>query len=192
MEIKASFPDRRRILKEREGMRKVLIVVSVFLVVAAMAAQAEDNKIGYVDSQRIFSEYQEYQDAQAKFDKEVEGWNSQAEQMRTEVDQLTEELESQSLILSAEKKKEKQAYLKAKQDTLKQFLDATFGTDGKAERRMAELSKPVRDKVLEVIEKIAIDNNYSIIFDAGTVNIAYAKKSLDITDDVLAELSAEK
>lgn len=171
-------------------MRKVLIIAFVLMV--AMAAYAEEYKIGYVDSQRIFAEYQEYQDAQAKFDKEVEAWNNQAEQMRDEVDKLTEDLESQSLILSAEKKKEKQAYLKAKQDTLKQFLDATFGTDGKAERRMAELSKPVRDKVLEVIEKIAIDNNYSIIFDAGTVNIAYAKKSLDITDEVLAELSAEK
>lgn len=171
-------------------MQKILI--AVFIPLLTVAAFAEEVKIGYVDSQRIFSEYQEYQDAQTKFDKEVEVWNNQAEQMRSEVDNLIGELDSQSLILSAEKKKEKEEFLKAKQDTLKQFLDATFGPDGKAEKRMAELSKPVRDKVLEVIEKIAIDNDYSIVFDAGTVNIAYAKKSLDITDEVLAELSAEK
>jgi outer membrane protein len=171
-------------------MRKFSVIVLIFALYALVAGA--DVKIGYVDSQRIFSEYQEYQDAQAKFDKDVEAWNAQADQMKGEVDDLTQELESQSLILSPEKKKEKEDYLKAKQDTLRQFLDATFGTDGKAERRMAELSKPIRDKVLEVIEKIAIDNDYSIVFDAGTVNIAYAKKSLDITDDVLAELAAEK
>ncbi len=57
---------------------------------------------------------------------------------------------------------------------------------------MAELSKPIRDKILEVIEEIAIENNYDIIFDAGTVNIAYAKKSLDLTDEVLEKIAAEK
>ena len=158
----------------------------------AAVVMADDIKIGYIDSQRIFAEYQEYQDAQVKFEMEVETWNTQGEQMKQEIDELIVELESQSLILSAEKKREKEQYLTAKQDTLNQFLNATFGPDGKAERRMAELSKPVRDKILVIIERIAIENNYSIILDAGTVNIAYAKKSLDLTDDVLAELEAEK
>lgn len=171
-------------------MLKTITIIS--LVMLATVVAAEELKIGYVDSQRIFAEFQEYQDAQAKFDKDVETWNVQAEQMKLDVDQLLEELEGQSLILSAEKKKEKETYLKAKQDTLRQYLDATFGPEDKAEKRMAELSKPVREKVLEVIERIAIENNYSIVFDAGTVNIAYAKKSLDITDEILAELAVEK
>lgn len=171
-------------------MRKIFALILVLLM--AVAVSAEEQKIGYVDSQRIFAEFPEYQDAQAKFDSDVDTWNAQADQMKKEVDDLTQELEGQSLILSAEKKKEKEEYLKAKQDTLRQFLDATFGTDGKAERRMAELSKPIRDKVLAIIEKVAIENNYSIIFDAATVNIAYAKKSLDITDEILSELAAEK
>ena len=171
-------------------MRKIFALILVLLM--AVAVSAEEQKIGYVDSQRIFAEFPEYQDAQAKFDSDVDTWNAQADQMKKEVDDLTQELEGQSLILSAEKKKEKEDYLKAKQDTLRQFLDATFGTDGKAERRMAELSKPIRDKVLAIIEKVAIENNYSIIFDAATVNIAYAKKSLDITDEILSELAAEK
>jgi outer membrane protein len=171
-------------------MLKTVTLISLVLLSTIVAA--DELKIGYVDSQRIFAEFQEYQDAQAKFDKDVETWNTQADQMKAEVDQLSDDLEGQSLILSAEKKKEKETYLKAKQDTLRQYLDATFGPEGKAEKRMAELSKPVRDKVLEVIERVAIENNYSIVFDAGTVNIAYAKKSLDITDEILAELAAEK
>jgi outer membrane protein len=171
-------------------MRKTVVALMAIMVGASFAV-AEDIKIGYVDSQRIFAEFQEYQDAQVKFDKDVETWEAQAEQMKSEVESLTEELEGQSLILSPEKRKEKETFLKAKQDTLQQFMNATFGPGGKAERRMTELSKPVRDKVLEVIEQIAIANDYSIVFDAGTVNIAYAKKSLDITDEVLAELATE-
>jgi len=168
------------------------IVISGLMVLMATVVMADDVKIGYIDSQRIFTEYQEYQDAQARFEKEIETWNTQGEQMKQEIDELITELESQSLILSAEKKREKEQYLAAKQDTLNQFLNATFGPDGKAERRMAELSKPVRDKILVIVERIAIENNYGIILDAGTVNIAYAKKSLDLTDEILAELEAEK
>ncbi|MCP4582697.1 MAG: OmpH family outer membrane protein [candidate division Zixibacteria bacterium] len=171
-------------------MRKTLVIG--LLIMLASIVTAEDLKIGYVDSQRIFAEYQEYQDAQAKFDKDVEAWNVEAEQIKAEVEDLMTELESQSLILSAEKKSEKEDFLRAKQDTLRQFLDATFGPEGKAERRMAELSKPVREKVLEVIERLAIENDYSLVLDAGTINIAYAKKSLDITDDILAELATEQ
>lgn len=171
-------------------MRKIL--TAMFIVCLASVGLADELKIGYVDSQRIFAESQGYQDAQAKFDKDVENWNAQAEQMKNNIDQLIKELESQSLMLSAEKKNEKETLLAAKQDTLNQFLNAIFGPDGKAERRMAELSKPIRDKILEVIEEIAIENNYDIIFDAGTVNIAYAKKSLDLTDEVLEKVAAEK
>lgn len=171
-------------------MKKALVVVLVLML--AGIALADEIKIGYVDSQRIFAQSPEYQEAQAKFDKDVENWNVEADAMRQSIADLQKELESQSLILSAEKKKEKESVLAAKQDTLNQFLNATFGQDGKAERRMTELSKPIRDKILEVIEKIAIENNYSLILDAGTVNIAYAKKSLDITDEVLAEMAAEK
>ncbi len=168
------------------------IIISGLMVLMAAVVMADDVKIGYIDSQRIFTEYQEYQDAQARFEKEIETWNTQGEQMKQEIDELITELESQSLILSAEKKREKEQYLAAKQDTLNQFLNATFGPDGKAERRMAELSKPVRDKILVIVERIAIENNYGIILDAGTVNIAYAKKSLDLTDEILAELEAEE
>ena len=170
---------------------RIAMVAGIMLLLAA-ALGAEEVKIGYVDSQRIFEEYQEYQDAQAKFEKDVEVWNVEGEQMKKEIEELAAELESQSLILSAEKKKEKQTYLVAKEDTLNQFLNAVFGPDGRAERRMAELSKPVREKILAIIEQVAIENNYGIVFDAGTINIAYAKKSLDITDDILAELAVEK
>jgi outer membrane protein len=171
-------------------MKKTFLIACMVMI--ASIAMAQEMKIGYVDSQRIFDQSPEYQDAQAKFDKDVESWNTQAEQMRKDIEGMQKELESQSLILSADKKKETELSLTAKQDTLNQFLSATFGTSGKAEKRMAELSKPIRDRVLEVIEKIAIENNYSLIFDAGTVNIAYAKKSLDITDEVLSEMTTQK
>lgn len=158
----------------------------------AFPALAQEGKIGYVDSQKIFAQSPEFQEAQAKFDKEVEDWNSQAAVLNDEVEKLKEDSQKNSLVWSAAKKKDAEAVLKAKQDTLQQYLDATFGPSGKAEKRMAELSKPVKDRIIGIIKKIAIENDFDMVFDAANVSIAYAKESLDLTDEVLAELAKEK
>ncbi|HBC47965.1 MAG TPA: hypothetical protein DEO84_08585 [candidate division Zixibacteria bacterium] len=172
-------------------MRNLLLAFGVLLF-AAFPALAQEGKIGYVDSQKIFAQSPEYQEAQAKFDKEVEDWNAKAATMNDEVDKLKEDQQKNSLVWSQAKKKEADEKLKAEQDTLQQYLDSTFGANGKAEKRMAELSKPIKDKIVGVIKKVAIENDFEMIFDAANVSIAYAKENLDITDQVITELGKGK
>jgi len=112
--------------------------------------------------------------------------------MNDEVDKLKAENEKNSLVWSTTKKKEAEDRLKAKQDTLQNYLETTFGQGGKAEKRMAELSKPIKDRIIGIIKRIAIENDYDVVLDAANVSIAYAKESLDLTDEVVAELAKEK
>jgi outer membrane protein len=172
-------------------MRKLISIAGICLL-ATVPAFAQGGKIGYVDSQKIFAQSPEFQEAQAKFDKEVEDWNTQAASMNDDIDKLKEDVQKNSLVWSATKKKEADSQLQAKQDTLQQFLDTTFGSSGKAEKRMAELSKPVKDRIISIIKKIAIENDYDMVLDAANVSIAFAKESLDLTNDVLAEMAKEK
>jgi outer membrane protein len=172
-------------------MRYLSLAIGLILI-GVFPALAQEGKIGYVDSQAIFAKSPEFQEAQSKFDKEVEDWNAQAAAMNDEVDKLKEENQKNSLVWSTSKKKEADETLKAKQDTLQQFLDTTFGTNGKAEKRMAELSKPIKDRIIGIIKRVAIESDFDIVLDAANVSIAYAKESLDLTDEVLAEMSKEK
>jgi outer membrane protein len=160
--------------------------------ISVIPAIAQEAKIGYVDSQKIFAQSPEFQEAQARFDKEVTDWNDQAATMNEQVEKLKEESQKNSLVWSASKKQEADATLKAKQDSLQQYLDDTFGPSGKAEKRMAELSKPIKDRIIGIIKRIAIENDFDMVLDAANVSIAYAKESLDLTDQVIAELAKEK
>jgi len=169
-----------------------LLIATGLIISGFLPALAQEGKVGYVDSQKIFAESPEFQEAQAKFDKEVEDWNSQAASMNDEVEKLKEDSQKNSLVWSASKKKEADSLLKAKQDTLQQYLDATFGPNGKAEKRMAELSKPIKDRIIAIIKRIAIENDVDMVLDAANTSIAYAKESLDLTDEVLAELAKER
>ena len=82
--------------------------------------------------------------------------------------------------------------LTAKQDSLQSYLDETFGTNGKAEKRMAELSKPIEDRIIAIIRRIAIEKDFDMVLDVASVSIAFAKESLDLTDEVLAEIAKEE
>ena len=165
----------------------IAIVVSVFL---PELAAAQDSRIVYIDSYRIRQEYKEFAEAQDEFNNEVNEWNDEGIAMQREVDSLMTELEKQRLILSPAKLAEKEDEIATKQAALQKFTNDVFGPNGTAEQRNQALTKPLLDKITAVLEKIAIEKNYNYILDAVDGNIAYARKTLDITDKVLEELEA--
>lgn len=166
----------------------VILILLVWLF-SGYQASAEEFKLGYINSIRIRAEYKEFADAQGKFDKEIAEYQNQDAQMRQEIDSLQKVLDSQSLLLSEAKRKEKEQQLEQKKQTYRKFFDEIFGPDGKVEKKNAELTKPILDKINAVLEKIANQDGYAFIFDAVNGNVAYAKKSYDITDRVLSELN---
>lgn len=177
-------------------LRNVSALALAFLLALTYSladpASAQEGKIGYVDSQRIFAESKDFADAQAKFDKDIAAWNKQAEEMQAEIEDLDQELKAQSLMLSKEKREEKERALQAKKDAYQQYVEGTFGPGGKAERRNAELIKPIRDKIISIVEKVAIEENYAMVMDASTTSIAYAKRSLDLTERIIEELKRQE
>jgi Skp family chaperone for outer membrane proteins len=152
------------------------------------STSSQEGRIGYVDSMRLRTEFKEFKDAQAKFDQDVKTWEDEATQMGKTIDSLEADLEKTSLILSQAKRQEKEDSLEAHQRRYQKFTNDVFGPGGKAEKRNAELTKPILDKINLVLEKIATEENIIMIFDSVNGNIAYAKKTLDLTDLVLEEL----
>lgn len=175
-------------------MRTVAAVICV-LYVASFAPvgtlMAEEVKMGYIDTVKIFAEYKETIEAEEIYKKEVEAWKKRATEMEQEIAQLREEIQSQSLMLSEEKLAEKKLTLEQQFKEYQQYMTDIFGDEGEAARRNKELTQPIVEKINVVIAEIAEDEAYTIIFDAAQANIVYAKKALDLTDRVLEELSKQ-
>ena len=165
-----------------------LSLVFSFLLLFPNSTSSQEGRIGYIDSMRLRTEFEDFKEAQAKFDQDVQAWQDEAAQMKKTIDSLEADLEKISLILSEAKKKEKEDSLEAEKLKYQNFTNDIFGPGGKAEKRNAELTKPILDKINLVLEKIATEENFIMIFDSVNGNIAYVKKSLDLTDLVLEEL----
>lgn len=168
------------------------------LLAAAMVAGgpistlAQAIKIGYIDSIKIFAENKETQDAERLYRRDVEQWEAQKQRMEQELMRLGEELNAQSAMLSEEKKAERRLDVQRRSDEYKRFMEETFGDNGLAARRNKELTQPIVDKINRIIEVIAKDQGYTMVFDVANANIVYADKTLDITDLVLTRLSTQQ
>jgi outer membrane protein len=166
------------------------IALAVFIVPAwAISLLAQDVKIGYIDSIKIFADYRETQEAERLYRQEVEQWTAQKQRMEQEIVKLRDELQAQSLMLSDEKKAEKKLELDRKMSEYQQFMDETFGDEGLAAKRNKELTQPIVEKINKILEDLGKEQGYTIIFDVANANIVYADKTLDLTDVVLAKLN---
>lgn len=170
-----------------------------FFMVAALVAvfcftsgvYAKDIKIGYIDSEKIFTKFKGTLDAQKKFDDIQTKWKEDAEKMQKELLALKDELENQGLLLSEAKKKEKAALIEKKYAEYQEFVNSIWGVNGKAYRKNSELTKPIMDRINVILKKIGEDEGYSFIFDAAQGAVVFAEPGRDLTDRVVEELNKE-
>jgi outer membrane protein len=176
----------------RYVMRKLTVIVLLlsFVTVAAVPAAAEI-KIGYIDTVKIFANFRETIEAEEIYKKEVEAWKKQAEEMEAELARLREEIQSQSLMLSAEKLEEKKLVFDQKMADYQKYMQDIFGETGEAARRNKELTEPIVEKINGVIEKVAEEEGFTLVLDSSQGVIVYADKEIDITDMIIERLDAQ-
>jgi outer membrane protein len=157
----------------------------LFLVVAAGPAAGQGLRIGYVDTEKVLDNAPGADEATKIFDEEVETWKGEAENLKTELQTLIQEYESQKLILSPEKKREKEQKITTKKN---EYDQKVFEIQGKIQQRSAELSQPILENVYQTIKVVAERDDYDLVFDSSIGGIVYADPALDITQLVVDEL----
>ncbi len=172
-------------------MRRISMFFAAFIVASlTLTLGAADIRIAYYDSDQIRTEWSEFADAQSKFDKEVTELQEKADSMQTNLIEMQTEYEQQYLMLSEDKRQEKERLIGEKQAEYQSFLQQIFGEGGLAERRNAELTRPLVERISTVLQEVADAEGYSLILDVAGVynNIAYIDESLDITSEVIDKL----
>ncbi|MDR0306317.1 MAG: OmpH family outer membrane protein [Chitinispirillales bacterium] len=173
-------------------IKKVKVAVMFFFAAAVFTSAFAQMKIGYVNSEKIFTQFEGTKVAQEKFNKEVAKWEQEASKRAKEITELRDQLEKQSLLLSADRKKVLEDELRQKIIQHEKFLQDKFGQKGEVLTKNEELTKPILEKIHKIIEKIAKDEQFDYIFDWRAGGVIFAKQSYDLTDRVLTQLAKEK
>ncbi|HEX7321239.1 MAG TPA: OmpH family outer membrane protein [bacterium] len=151
---------------------------------------SKEAKIGFVESSKIFAEYQATAAANSQFNMFVSTYRESAAVLQQNIEKMKSELEAQKLLLSEEARLKKLDEIETSTRTYNQFLQEAFGTDGKIEQKNSELMAPLLKKINDAVTKIALQEGFSIVLDLSQ-GVFYASSELNITDIVVSELNRE-
>ena len=169
--------------------RSTLVVVLLILISAFSVSQAQI-KLGYIDSQKILAKYQEAIDAQNQLEQIRNQYQAEYEAKVREYQALAQEIESQSLLLSEEKKKEKLRELQQKATEIDKYKFEKLNPEGgEFYKKNQELFQPIIKKINDIITRIGAEEEYDMVFDASSGALLHALPKYDLTERILEELN---
>jgi outer membrane protein len=158
-------------------------LLSVFFVGTAMA---EDYKIGFVNTEKLFREAALAKRAQQKLEKEFSGRDADLQKLSKRVQTLQETLDKDGATMAEGTRRDRERELtNLSRDLQRQQRD--FREELNL-RRNEELSS-LQERANKVIQDIAETEKYDLILQEPVV---YASKRIDITDKVIKALDASK
>lgn len=174
--------------------KSIILYVILFLFVAGLGSQLPvyaQLKIGLINTELVMQNFVEMVDVQKSINELTQLHRKKLEDLNNELVAKSKQFESQSLLLSEERKKQQEADLEELYRKGLQYQQEKFGTGGEIEQKYKELTQPIVKKINESIAKISKEDKFDLVFDLVNMGILYADpdKTIDITDRVLADLN---
>jgi Skp family chaperone for outer membrane proteins len=186
-------------------MKKLLNLTIAALLISPVAAWAQGTtKIGTVDMNRTFKEYNKTKDAEAKINdaknqakKEYDERADAYKKALDDVNNLNKQLEAPALSADAKTQKAKErddkiANIKNMEREITEFRQTR-------ERQLQEQALRMREGIVKEITDVVMDkvksSNLDLVFDKsgnslnGVPVLLYSRDSVDFTNDVIAALN---
>lgn len=166
-----------------------------FILILTLAAAlvtglfAEGNKIAYIDTDRVMAVSTDTQEAQQTLMAERQKWETEINEMDMEIQALMTDYEQKKLVLTAQGKMEAEAKITELTQKRQARVQELFGDTGTFMQKQNELLEPILTKLKAIIDRVSVEQNYTIVLDAASGGILYAKSSLDITDMIIEEMN---
>lgn len=157
-------------------------VLLAAMLLPMMNVHAQESRIGFVNTERIFREAAPAKTAQAKIEQEFSKRDKDLQEMAARLKTMSDRLDKDASILSESDRVKRQREL-ADLDKDFQRKQREFREDLN-QRRNEELAV-VLERTNKVIKQIAETEKYDIVFQEAV----YASPRIDITDKVLKALN---
>lgn len=167
-------------------IRKVITRISMVGVILPALIVAQSS-IGFVQSDRIRAEYEEFKEAESQLQLEYRKVNLEYNKMVVHLDSLRQTFETQRLMSSPEWRREKEQEITGLENNIQNYQVTMVGPEGELYRRQAQLEFDILSKVKRAVDKVAASKKIDFILD-GSVAMLYGNPAFDFTDDVLFEL----
>lgn len=159
------------------------------LALCLWAAQANAQRIAFVDTKYILEQMPEYAAAQQELDAKSKEWQKEIDDRWAQIKRLRDAYNAEAILLTDEMKKARQDEIDKKEQEARDLQQKHFGVGGDLFKKRQELIQPIQDRIYDAIKEVA-GTSYLAIFDIGSVgnNVLYANQKYDKSDSVLRKL----
>lgn len=162
-------------------------LVTTAVMAAAAPAQAQAQKIGYLDSRRVLAEAPGAQQARTQIEAEMQKFQAQIQALEDSVGKMLADYQQKSVTMSPDARTKREQEITQARNQLQQ---QAAQIEQQAAQKQNELMQPVMDVVEKAIEDVRREGGYAIIFDLGPGAIVSADTTLDVTMAVINRLKA--
>jgi outer membrane protein len=173
--------------------QKFLVSIGIVNLLAVIALSVyifmSDQKIVYVNSNKLLNSYKGMADARAEYEKKTSTWKANIDTLASEIQRQIFKYEEQASSMTAKERQLSQELVRTKQ---KQFSEYQQAVSTQAQQEDSKITGEVITQVNAYLKKYGEEKGYKIILAATEYgNLAYADDGLDITDEVLEGLNKE-
>ncbi len=166
-----------------------VVLLGCIALFMASSVSAQEQKIGYVDTDYILSQMSEYEGVKQQLSSISSEWNTQLEEMKNEIDNLKQDFQAREILYTDEQRAKKQQEIQNKVQQRQQFLDQKFGAEGEYFTKQQELLEPIQRKIFNAINTVAKRQDFDFVFDrAQKSSMLYSVQEWNLNDEVLQEL----
>lgn len=162
-------------------MRRSILGLIAALAMISMnsgpANAADIAKIGIIDFQRVLTESEAGQAVQAEIQKKGREMETSLIELGKEIEDLSEQMSREAMVMSKEKREEKQRELEIKKYDF-QSMQKKFQMEFR-ELEATEVEK-LKNEIFELAEKIGKKEGYLLILEKSAA--IYYPTTIDITD----------
>ncbi len=168
------------------------ILLVLIMVMWTQNAWAQDQKIGFYDSEDILKEIPEYEGIQQQLDLLSSQWKEEVAKLEKEISELEEDYAAKEILYTEEIRNQKKQEIAQKKKEKEQYLAQKFGPKGEYFSRQRELLEPIQRQVFTAVRAVAQQQNFDFVFDrSGDIYMVYANNEYNLNDDILRELGIE-
>lgn len=164
---------------------RAFILTCFFVLCLSLTAGAE-TKIGFVDMKAVIAKSEPGSKAMEQLKTQFKDMKDNLDAQKKSLDTLKEELQKQSMMLSQEAKLDKEAQYKRK---VRDFQDMGQNYQRKLQQAEQNLSKPIIDTLIQVIQDYGKKNGFTAIFDKQGSGLLFSQDNIDLTTMIIAELN---
>ena len=172
----------------------VFVILALTAFIIGNALQAQTQKIGYVNSTKIFQELPAAQEAQKRIDAFSRPLQDSLEAMQKDLQARYEDYQKKEALMNETSKKTQQQLLVDMERRYNEFRLEKFGNDGELAKQTEKIITPIREKIKQAIASVAREEKYNFVFDkTEQIQILlYGDPTADITFKVIDKLKRGK